>query len=207
MNKYEAEFEYWNKQYINKQFNNSWYEYFYTIPFGMTKLDYLDKKILDIGCGPMGSLEWISKESKAFGLDPLCCLYYNNFDCRNHGMAYIYGFCERIPFPDNYFDYITSINSIDHVDDLDQSLLEINRVTKHLGSFILIVEINHKPTLCEPHTISENFIDIIHNQTQLRCIHSKTYGIKYKNNLFKNIKENIDSSDSNKILLARFTKF
>jgi ubiquinone/menaquinone biosynthesis C-methylase UbiE len=206
MDKYKAEFEYWNNQYNNKKFNNSWYEYFYTIPFELTKQDYANKKILDIGCGPMGSLEWISKESTCFGLDPLCNLYYSNFDCHNHNMSYIYAFCERIPFPSNYFDYVTAINSIDHVDDLQQSLLEISRVLKQSASYIMIVEINHKPTICEPQTLPDNFVEIVENVAQLKCIKSQIYGIRYKDNLFENIRENIQPENNSKILLAKFSK-
>lgn len=206
MNKYSAEFDYWKKQYDDKKFNNSWYEYFYTEPFGLKKEDYINKKILDIGCGPMGSLEWISKSSKCFGLDPLSNLYYNSFDCDKHNMSYVFAFCERIPFPDNYFDYVCSINSIDHVDDIEKSISEINRVLKTSGTFILIVEINHNPTVCEPHTLSENFINTIENNSVLVCLKSNLYGLKYKDNLFRNIRENIQPDQQGKILSAKFSK-
>lgn len=206
MNKHEAEFQYWHNQYINKKFNNSWYEYFYTEPFDLTRQDYINKKILDVGCGPAGSLEWISKESKCFGIDPLCNLYYNNFECSTHNMTYIYSRCENIPFPNNYFDYITSMNSMDHVDNVNECILEINRTLKNNGSFLIIVEINHQPRVCEPQNLSENFICTIEEISQLRCMKSKIYGIEYSNNLFKNVKYNVSPDKIGKILLAKFQK-
>src|SRR5687767_10314946 len=37
---------------------NTHYEPFYTTVFGLTHADYAGKAVLDIGCGPRGSLEW-----------------------------------------------------------------------------------------------------------------------------------------------------
>jgi 2-polyprenyl-3-methyl-5-hydroxy-6-metoxy-1,4-benzoquinol methylase len=71
MNKHSAEMSYWQRQYESKNFHNSWYEYFYTEAFDLNKKDYLGKNLLDIGCGPQGSLEWIANDARCFGLDPL----------------------------------------------------------------------------------------------------------------------------------------
>jgi len=206
MNKNFAEFEYWNREYSNNKFNNSWYEYFYTIPFGLTREDYWNKKILDIGCGPMGSLEWVADKAKCFGIDPLSNIYYNSFDCKNHSMSYICGSSEKIPFPNCYFDYITSINSLDHVDDVEKSILEIDRVLDYNGRFLLIVEINHKPTVCEPQLITQEITNFIIDRIKLECEMIKLYGLEHKDNIFKNIKENILSDNNPKILLAMFKK-
>jgi ubiquinone/menaquinone biosynthesis C-methylase UbiE len=39
-----------------------------------------------------------------------------------HGMTYVAARSEEIPFPEGYFDVVSSFNSLDHVDDLDGPL-------------------------------------------------------------------------------------
>ena len=79
MKKSEAELAYWSGQYASNGFNNSWYEYFYTEHFGLSRKDYEGRRLLDVGCGPNGSLEWIADKATCFGLDPLCDEYYRRW--------------------------------------------------------------------------------------------------------------------------------
>ena len=59
--KYESEFNWKNVSEQEKGIlNNKHYEQFYTEIFDLDKNFYNDKIILDIGCGPRGSLEWIN---------------------------------------------------------------------------------------------------------------------------------------------------
>ena len=51
------------------------YAYFYTTHFGLSETDYAGKAVLDIGCGPMGSLEWATMVRERVGLDPLADAY------------------------------------------------------------------------------------------------------------------------------------
>ena len=44
----------------------------------------------------------------------------------NLKMIYINSCVENIPFPNNYFDVISSFNSLDHVDDIDKTISQIN---------------------------------------------------------------------------------
>jgi ubiquinone/menaquinone biosynthesis C-methylase UbiE len=206
MNKHKAELSYWEKQNTNNELNNSWYEYFYTNHFDINKQDFTNKKILDIGCGPQGSLEWISNDSCCYGLDPLANQYYNRFGCDKHKMTYIFAKSENIPFPDNYFDYIASFNSLDHVDNVEDTIKEIHRVLKTNGVFLLLVEINHEPTDCEPHTLNEQIITDIQNNTNLLCHKHNLYGMKYIDNGYKNIQEKIPPETTPRYLSAKFIK-
>lgn len=199
--KSEAELSYWKNQYNKQQFSNCWYEYYYTENFNIEKKDYFNKKILDIGCGPLGSLEWISENAKCFGLDPLSNDYYCNFDCKNHNMTYIKANSENIPFPDNYFDYVTSINSLDHVDSVEETLSEIHRVLIPKGIFLLIVEINHPPTVCEPHELTENLIEKING---FNLLQKDLYG--RLDNLLLSVKNKTPVKDKPSLLSAKFEK-
>ncbi|MFY8005208.1 MAG: hypothetical protein ACOVNR_10190, partial [Chitinophagaceae bacterium] len=46
------------KKWNQKQLDNQHYAFFFTEYFGLTNQFYTNKTILDIGCGPRGSLEW-----------------------------------------------------------------------------------------------------------------------------------------------------
>lgn len=137
------------KKLKEKKLTNSHYEYFFTTYFGFTKEDYSHKRVMDIGCGPRGSLEWATNASERYGLDTLANRYVK-MEGKNHQMKYVQGGSENIPFGDSYFDFVSSFNSLDHVDDLEKSILEIKRVVKPGGYFLLIADIHSYPTICEP---------------------------------------------------------
>ncbi len=151
MNKGEAELSYWMGRYQteNHSFRNDHYEYFYTEYFSLDKSYYSGKRVLDIGCGPRGSLEWADNTLDRIGIDPLANDYMQ-FDISKLKMTYILSGSEHIPFPDNYFDIITSFNSLDHVDDLDATIEQIKLKLKQKGLFLLMTEVNHEPTPTEP---------------------------------------------------------
>lgn len=202
MQKKDAELDFWSHLYATKGFTNSWYKHFYTETFGLTEENYVGKRLLDIGCGPSGSLEWISDRARCFGLDPLCREYWQKFNCRQHKMDYVYAHAEQIPFPDDYFDYVFSFNSLDHVDNVAQTCLEISRVLKPGGKFLLYVDINHAPRVCEPHCLTIDIIQTI----PLTCEDFKLYGAKHPNNGYQDIKEQTPPDGTPQKLTARFSK-
>ena len=110
---------------------NHTYEQFYVSDFGISLEEYDGKRILDIGCGPRGSLEWADMASLRMGLDPLVNEYYKlDGGTLFHKMNYVCGYSEDMPFPDEMFDFVFSINSLDHVDDLEETVSEMKRVLK-----------------------------------------------------------------------------
>ena len=136
------------------------YSKFYVQDLNIPIDDFKDKCILDIGCGPRGSLEWADMASLRVGLDPLINDYYKlNGGTLFHKMHYVRGYSEDMPFPDETFDFVFSINSLDHVDDLDDTISEIKRVLKVGGICGIIVDANHKPTKPEPISIELNLKD------------------------------------------------
>lgn len=144
------EWLFWKIQKIKeRRLKNDHYEEFFTEYFGFYHADYDGKKIMDIGCGPRGSLEWAEMAEERIGLDTLADRYVR-MEGKHHQMKYVNAGSEKIPFEDGYFDFVSSFNSLDHVDDLGQSIQEIMRVIKPGGYFLLISDIHSHPTICEP---------------------------------------------------------
>ncbi|MFU8812918.1 MAG: class I SAM-dependent methyltransferase [Balneolaceae bacterium] len=154
-----AELHYWKQQKQKEgHLSNDHYPYFYTKYFGLPYSFYDGKRILDIGCGPRGSLEWADTAKQRVGLDPLAD-EYARLGADAHAMEYVASGSESIPFGDGHFDVVCAFNSLDHVSDVEHSIREIKRVTAHNGLFLLMVEINHPPTECEPHELSPHIVD------------------------------------------------
>jgi SAM-dependent methyltransferase len=150
------EFAYWKSRQIEEgTLANSWYQVLFTTRVNLTPEFYAAKRILDIGCGPRGSLEWADMAAERVGLDPLVS-YYRALGIDRHKTQYVDAPAERIPFPDGHFDVISSINSLDHVDNVDQVISEMMRVLAPGGVIILIVEIHPRPTIAEPHALPWN---------------------------------------------------
>lgn len=170
---------------------NHHYRYFFTDYFSIPPDHYAGKKILDIGCGPRGSLEWADMAEERTGIDPLADQYLK-MGASGHKMKYITGTAENLPFENEYFDVVSSFNSLDHV--IDPSLVcnEIRRVLKTNGLFILIVDIHHLPTLTEPLTLTWDFIEkylpgfSIMEKRQVKAVH--------RGRIYQNLRENIPVS-------------
>ena len=116
---------------------------------------YVGKKVIDIGCGPRGSLEWLDDSKLRVGIDPLMPDYIQ-LGITGHKACYVACSAEQLPFANESFDIVTSINSLDHVDDLNLALDEIARILTSGGRFIFLVEVHPKATLSEPITIPWN---------------------------------------------------
>jgi len=150
LHKGEAEIAFW-KSRLQKQgvLTNDHFEYFYTTHFGLDKAFYRGKKIVDIGCGPRGSLEWATEADIRIGIDPLASMY-RQLGTGRHSMRYVACGAENLPFSNITFDVVSSFNSLDHVDDLSKVIDEIRRVLVPRGYFLLLTDIHRDPTVLEP---------------------------------------------------------
>jgi SAM-dependent methyltransferase len=178
---------YWKWRASNEPvLSNDHFAFFYTGYFGLDEAFYTGKRILDIGCGPRGSLEWAGMAAERVGLDPLANEYLKLGAWRLQ-MKIIAAPAEAIPFADGYFDVVSSFNSLDHVDDLGRTIAEIKRVVKPGGLFLLIVEANHPAMVTEPVTFGWNdtalFEDVfkIESRRRYEIGDSNIYG-QLKNN-------------------------
>ncbi len=157
--KRRAELGYWKNQYIAEGgLRGDYYERFFTTFFGLSRGDYDGKRVLDVGCGPRGTLEWATGALERVGLDPLAD-DYRRLVGDEHEMRYVVGGAEAIPFPDSHFDVITAFNSLDHVDDLDRAVGEVTRVAAPGAFFLLVTDVGHNPTFTEPQTLTWDVLD------------------------------------------------
>ena len=162
-NKYTGELAYWKNKFREEgeTFRNQGYK---EIFLGIAEEDddkfLQDKIIADFGCGPRGSLAWTDKPKVKIGIDVLANSYMRFFgDCLSkHGMIYLNSDEYRIPLPNDYVDVMCSINSLDHVNILDNMVKEICRVLKPGGTFLGSFNLNEPATQCEPQTLNEEIL-------------------------------------------------
>jgi len=122
------------------------------------------ERILDVGCGPI-PLALGFADCEVYGLDQLVSEYRTlgfPMDAYPAGgrMTYVEAGAEAMPFEDDFFDAVISVNAIDHVDDLGATAREIARVLRP-GGTIRIEAHYHAPTVMEPWSIGDD--DIVHH--------------------------------------------
>lgn len=155
-----GELAYWSeRKYTEGLLENYWFEYFYTTHFGLTLAGYAGKRVLDIGCGPRGSLEWATTARERVGLDPLAD-DYRRLGADEQSTDYIAARAESVPFPDGYFDIVCSFNSLDHVDNLGVAIGEMKRVVAVGGLVLLLTDVHEEPTPQEPICFGWEVLDL-----------------------------------------------
>lgn len=182
MMKRRAELKYWRERHSaeNQILSNTHYEPLYTSAFGLDRSVYSGKRVLDIGCGPRGSLEWADVTAQRVGLDPLVP-DYRKLGIGRHKMEYCAAPSHKIPFPGGHFDFVTCLNALDHVDDFEGTVGEIKRVTKAGGFFLLSVELDHPPTPAEPITITHDQLRTF--APEFEPVHEELFGTPEDHNL------------------------
>lgn len=125
----------------------------------ITDLAFFDGKIVvDIGSGPACTLCWIPNAKARIGVDPLADRFME-LGIASHDMLYLNAPGERIPLPSGYVDVVISINALDHVEDPEAVMKEINRILRPGGHFIGSIGFKEEPTFTEPHILSRKRIE------------------------------------------------
>lgn len=184
--------------------SNDHYAPFYTEIFGLDRAYYEGKRIADIGCGPRGSLEWAGNALERVGVDPLADRYLK-MGADKHAMRYVKAGCEAIPFEDGHFDIVTALNSLDHVENVDAAVAEIQRITRPGGDILIIVEVNHKPTITEPHFLERDFAARFVN---CETVSTRVLKIREDHDVYRSIQDGIEEADPSApaILIARLRR-
>ncbi|MCP4724087.1 MAG: class I SAM-dependent methyltransferase [bacterium] len=208
INKNWAEFQYWRfKKAGSDVLSNDHFMFYYTEHFEIDRDYYKDKNILDIGCGPRGSLEWVDGAGNRIGLDPLA-LKYRSLGTGSQKMEYMNAVSENIPFKSNSFDVVTSFNSLDHVDDLNKTVKEIKRILKTKGYFLLITEFNHPVFVCEPQELMWDIEELFKPEFDILKInrYKRGAGGIYSNIIKSICLKNSELKNTQGIISAKFRK-
>lgn len=92
----------------------------------------LNGVVLDFGCGSKPYLSLFPHVKEYIGLD-----YENEgHDHKNENVDVFYN-GEKMPFPDDYFDAVLSSEVFEHIFELNNTIVEINRVMKPNGKILI----------------------------------------------------------------------
>ena len=95
--KEKSELRYWRTRVREEgTLHNAHYERTFTNHFDLGRDFYAGKRVLDVGCGPRGSLEWAAVAAERVGLDPLADAY-RKLGSERHAMSYVSALTENVP--------------------------------------------------------------------------------------------------------------
>ncbi len=103
-----------------------------------------DSSILDVGCGPTCSAQLFGKGKKTY-LDPLMDSYQKTYSDRLPNGEKITSTAEEIPKVDKSFDVAICVNALDHMIHPEKALMEVRRVLKEDGIFVLGIFLHPTP--------------------------------------------------------------
>lgn len=132
----------------------------YLMNLQLNKQAFNGLTILDIGSGPHPSA-LVFENCKVFCLEPLIPEYLKigfPIHIYEDRLRFVYGFSENMPFTDNFFDAVISVNAIDHVDIFEITVQEIKRVLKPKGKVRLHIHY-HKKTETEPLELNDMMLE------------------------------------------------
>lgn len=158
--KYDGEMAYWRRKYRDEgmMFANEHYERRMLSIAQEIDDSFLENKVIaDFGCGPRGSLKWAKSPLMKIGIDVLASRYMEEFGetLIQHDMTYVTSTEKYIPLPNESVDCICTINSLDHVNNLEEMSKEILRILKPSGILLASFNLNEPATECEPQTLTE----------------------------------------------------
>ena len=174
----------------------------FTTQFELIPEFFAGKRVLDIGCGPRGSLEWATMAAERVGLDPLADTY-RELGIDQHAMTYVTAGAENMPFDAASFDVITSLNSLDHVDDIDRAIVELSRVAVDRATLLLTVEVEHPPTATEPQVLEW---EILARFTAWDVLWTRRNGVRPDHDLYQSVDDDIPHTGGPGLLRARLVR-
>ena len=114
---------------------------------------FAGKIVVDIGCGPRGSLCWMQSARERIGVDPLAERYLE-FGVSQHNMVYVAAPAEKIPLISGCADIVTSFYALHYVESIRRAWAEIRRIVKPGGCFIGAMNLVGEASRREPSVIT-----------------------------------------------------
>jgi len=171
--KYARELDYWRSRWESSagRFENEFYERIFLAMAGEADAAFCaDRIVADFGCGPRGSLNWLTTSRVNIGIDVLAN-GYSRFGIARHNMCYVCATERTIPLPSNYVDVLFTLNAIDHVDNFETICEECLRILAAGGTLVGSFNMYERPTACEPQCLTEDMIE----RHLLRFLKVQTY--------------------------------
>lgn len=142
----EAEKRYWLSEWgeaeKTRQNQRLYWQEILNQGFGLDFNFFLNKDVLEIGCGPSGIIFQIDEARSRIGLEPMDLSNLINEDWKKTIVRR--GVGEELPFENNSFDIVISFNALDHAFNPQRVMQEIHRVLRDDGDFLLSIYTLHE---------------------------------------------------------------
>lgn len=161
-----GEMDFWRMQYRREGGKLS-HAHFEKIMRNMARplepFDFQGKLVCDFGCGPRGSLTWLTDTAHCVGIDVLADKYFAEFPdvIKSNGMTYVNCSENYIPMQSQQADVVFTINALDHVLQLKVMCDELIRVLKPGGYFVGSFNLGEEPTVTEPQSFDEQKLNSV----------------------------------------------
>jgi len=106
--------------------------------FGCSKDLFTNRRVLDIGCGPVGLIHFIDNAAERIRVDPLLLQYESRMTLQGPQLS-LAGLGESLPLAPESVDIAICFNALDHMQDPDAALVEIRRVLRPGGTLLLMI--------------------------------------------------------------------
>lgn len=103
----------------------------------LAKYEGKENTILDAGCGTGSTIQFLSDYGVTYGVDVSSVA--TNF-CRKRGLKHIKkGDVSKLPYDDNFFDIVSCMDVLEHIEHDEKAVKEIFRILKPGGEMLLTV--------------------------------------------------------------------
>ena len=106
--------------------------------FGLPPDFFHGKRVLDVGCGPVGLIHFVPGAALRIRVDPLLTDYREKLPLAEPGYS-LAAAGEELPLPDSVADVAICFNALDHMRDPGKALAELHRVLRPGGTLLLMV--------------------------------------------------------------------